>query len=100
MECGKEISDKAPVCPHCGYVVNAGTPVNKTLVQLDSAPNKRRKYKVRLLVFMPMWALGSMATLGSIVSHENGKLWFWFLVATVGLVGTISSSIGHWLAEP
>lgn len=25
-ECGKEISDKAPTCPNCGYPINTDTP--------------------------------------------------------------------------
>ena len=38
QECGKEISDKATSCPHCGAVTNESLPLgmNKTQVAKDA----------------------------------------------------------------
>ena len=96
LECGKEVSDKAAACPNCG---NPDQP-NKVSVQLDTAPQKRRKYRVRLIIFMPMFVFGSLFFIGSLMSGEGGKIAFWFIVALVGFIGSIASRLGHWLSEP
>jgi hypothetical protein len=96
-ECKKEISDIAPACPHCGMPMKT-TP--SSMIQLDTAPNKRRKYKVRMLIFMPMFIIGSPLAMFSMFSGEGGKIAFWSIVAVIGFIGLIASAIGHWLAEP
>ena len=96
-ECGKEISDQATMCPYCGCPTGQ---MRKTLVQIDTAPKKRRKYRVRFLIFAPMFFLGVLFTMGSIASGEGGKLAFWFITGLVGFIGMVVSAIGSWLAEP
>lgn len=100
-ECGKEVSDKATACPYCG---NPRSQASKTLVQMDSAPNKRRKYRVRFLIFAPMFFFGSIfsmiAFFTGITNGNFGWAGIWFLVALVGLIGLIVSAIGSWLAAP
>jgi len=39
-ECGRDVSDSAVSCPHCGHPISSN---NKTVVQLDSAPGKRKR---------------------------------------------------------
>lgn len=64
-ECGKEISDKAASCPHCGCPVShPQTQVEKTVIQ-DNLPNTKPKKKghgclisfvVILLIFCAMFS--------------------------------------------
>ena len=96
-ECQKEISDKAVSCPYCGCPT--GQPI-KTLVQLDSAPHKRRKYKTWSLVFTPMFIFGLMFGLISIFSGETGKIIIWFIIGFVGFIGMMVSDIGYYLNKP
>lgn len=35
LECGKEVSDKAPSCPNCGYPIAQATPLSSSLESLD-----------------------------------------------------------------
>jgi hypothetical protein len=71
-----------------------------TMVQFDAAPAKRRKYKVRLLLFIPMFFFGFPIALLSLFSGNGGQILFWLLIAFMGFIGMIASAIGHWLAEP
>ena len=96
-ECGKDVSDKASNCPNCG---NPANQVNKTIVQMDTAPHKRRKYRVRILIFMPMFIIGLPLAVFNLFSGDEGRFIVWLLVGVVGFIGTIASAIGSWLAEP
>ena len=97
LECSKEISDKAATCPNCGNPVNQ---VNKTMVQIDTAPQKRKKWRVRLLIFIPMFFFGSMLFVPSLFWGGGGIATFWFLIGLIGFIGMIISAIGSWLSEP
>jgi len=96
-ECQKEISDKATACPHCGCPT--GQPTN-TLVQLDSAPHKRKKYRQGFLIFAAMFFFGMMLALGNLSSGDSGKFALLFIIGLVGFIGMIASSIGSWLNKP
>ena len=96
-ECGKEISDKASTCPNCGNPINQA---NKILVQMDAAPQKRRKYRIQSLIFGPMWIFGLIFGFVCIFSGETGKMIIWFIIGFIGFIGTITSSIGLYLNKP
>jgi uncharacterized membrane protein YvbJ len=93
-ECGKEISDKASTCPNCGNPIKQ----SQVLVQMDTAPQKRRKYKIYLLITFPMVLFGPMFYIMSLLSGKGSI--FWFLVGLIGFIGMIISSIGYWLSKP
>jgi hypothetical protein len=100
-ECGKEVSDKAATCPNCGNPMNG---VNKTLVQIDSAPSKRRKFRIWFLIFAPMFFIGLILAMiwgsSAIMGGESRMLGFWILFAIVGFVGMVITAIRSWLAAP
>jgi len=72
-ECQKEISDKAVSCPYCGCPT--GRPIN-TSVQLDSAPHKRRKYRIQSLIFTPMFIFGLI--FGFVCIFWHWTYWFYW----------------------
>lgn len=100
-ECGKNISDKATTCPSCGHPTNKA---EKPLVQIDSAPRKRKKYRIGLLIFTPIFLVGIILSMiwwaSTITGGEGEQLGFWLFVTFVGLVGMIISKIGSWLSKP
>jgi hypothetical protein len=102
-ECGRDVSESATSCPNCGHPIKQEVQ-NKTLVQMDSAPNKRRKYRVRSLILAPIFFIslilgfiwvGSAATGG-----ENGMQGLWFFVAGVSFIGLVINKIQSWLNRP
>jgi len=94
-ECGKEISDKASTCPHCGNPINQ----SKVLVQMDTAPQKRRQYKIYYLISSVMFFFGLILYLKSLFSGEGGSI-FWFFVGLIGFASMIVNSIAYWLSKP
>jgi len=100
-ECGRDVSDSAASCPNCGHPISFN---NKTVVQLDSAPQKRKKYRVGILIFGLMFVVGSIFSMiwgfSAITGGEGGQFGFWFFVAAVGFIGMIASAIGSWLSKP
>jgi len=97
-ECGKDVSDKASSCPNCGNPIGVGN--KATVVQIDSAPSKRRKYRIWLLVFTPMFFVGSFFSLIWGLAGGDGQFGIWLFVAILGFVGMCVSAIGSWLAKP
>lgn len=97
-ECGKEISDKAPNCPNCGNPINHPS---STAVHMEPAPPKRRKYRVRLIIFTPMFFIGFfMAVIWGLSGNNSSITGFWSFIAVVGFIGMVVSAIGSWLAAP
>lgn len=100
-ECGKEISDKATACPNCG---NPITQVNKNLVQIDTAPQKRKKYRVGFLISVPIFLIGGTLSIiwgfSAISGGEKGQLGLWLFVAFIGFLGVVVNGIGGWLNKP
>lgn len=99
--CGHEVSDKATTCPNCGHPINQ---TNENLVQIDSAPQKRKKYRVRLLIFTPIFFIGLILSMiwgfSAMTGGEGGMFGFWLFVAGVGFIGMVVSAIGGWLSRP
>lgn|SRR3990167_6423620 len=96
-ECGREISDRASACPSCG---NPTAEARSTVIQLDSAPKKRRKYKILILLFTPIWIIGSFGVLGTLINSNEQTFAPWFLGACIGFIGMAIGVIGNWLAKP
>lgn len=71
-ECGREISDRAAICPQCGYPINTGRPhIQENTIHSESPKGKKR---------MPTWLLaliieGSLLLLigGIVVLFVNGN---------------------------
>jgi len=100
-ECGRDVSDSASSCPNCGHPISR---VDKNLVQIDSAPRKRKKYRVRLLIFTPIFFIGLILSMiwgfSAISGGKGGMFGFWLFVAFVGFIGMVASAIGGWLSRP
>jgi len=100
-ECGRDVSDKAATCPNCGHPINQ---TNENLVQIDSAPQKRKKYRVRLLIFTPIFFIGLILSMiwgfSAMTGGEGRMFGFWLLVAGIGFIGMVVSAIGSWLSRP
>jgi len=100
-ECGRDISDSAVSCPNCGHPINKD---NKTVVQIDTAPNKRRKYRVRSLILAPIFfisfILGLIWSGSAATGGESGMQGFWFFIAGISFVSLIINKIQSWLSKP
>jgi len=97
-ECGKEVSDKAKNCPNCGNPINSG---GTSTVQLDPAPNKRRKYRIRLVIFWPILLISAIPAIGWAFSDTSGgAAIFWYLLFWGSLVMVIASHISAFINRP
>lgn len=97
-ECQSEISDQALNCPKCGKPMKQNASVS---VQFDTAPQKRRKYRVRFLIFAPIFFVGLVFAIPLGLIYKSGWVFFFFfIVGLVGFIGMIASAIGSWLARP
>jgi hypothetical protein len=64
-ECGKEISDKAAICPQCGYPVNTGQPnLQENTIHSESPKGKKTLHPWLLALII----LGSLLLIGAIVA--------------------------------
>lgn len=63
-ECGREVSDKAAACPHCGAPVSSGESVQNRRVE-ESQPRKTSRWKwvvgVPVGTFILLMIIGSCA---------------------------------------
>lgn len=71
-ECGKEISDKATACPHCG-APNINAPTTQPS-HADSVPEPKKGGVLKWILGIPVGLLVVMLTIGSIVGNTpEGK---------------------------
>jgi len=87
IECGKEVSDKAPACPNCAYPLHAQT--------IEATGKKYKKNQLLSLVAMGLG--GGMIFTGIGNREPNGVLpvigGFLFLG---GLISYIRARVGAW----
>ncbi len=95
-ECKKEISDKATNCPNCGNPINE----NKTLIQMDTAPEKRRGLKVQALWLNGIFIISFFIFLMNLIAGNSEIAFFFFIVTFGTFIGGIINSIQYWLAKP
>jgi len=100
-ECGRDVSESAVSCPNCGHPIGQ---VNKNIIQIDSAPKKRKKYRVRVVIFGFMAVIGVLFTGGAFISGFSGNGWgalgLWLIITIVGFIGLIASGIGGFINSP
>lgn len=72
-ECGKEVSDKADVCPSCGY------PIKKV-------EEKKQKESVTSILSLVFLILGSMFDLVYMSTEENGGLAVVCLITSIAFM--------------
>ena len=85
-ECGKEMSDQADACPHCGFAVRRQV-VEATV----------RRYKRHHLAWMLLFLTGSVLTIRGISNHfEPVEMSLGFLLGTVSFIAMILSAIRAW----
>jgi hypothetical protein len=78
-ECKKQISDQAPVCPHCGYAQKPIT-IEKT----------SKSWKVVQLVAGFMFIVGLIS-----LSDKSLKDFSWYMIIVGFILGTVGR-IGAW----
>ncbi|MBR0090271.1 MAG: zinc-ribbon domain-containing protein [Lachnospiraceae bacterium] len=83
-ECGKEISDQAPVCPNCGCPVNAGAQEKTPQPSRAHAPQDAQTN-----IAPPTSRPGRGAAIASLVLGIIGVALFWaiHLATILGLIG-------------
>ena len=122
-ECGKEVSDSAKICPHCGYPLNKNKAVEQEVINVERTfsgePEEIKRYRKEIeLCYKRRFV---MITIGSILaglsillmilfsvlvlSHviRMTFLWYYFLIvmlclATAGgialiVVGAVTNSV-------
>lgn len=90
-ECGKEVSDKAKSCPHCGNPISSELTdgiVDARVVGTVEIVRTNKKWKKRTL-----WALGFMFL--GLMSMGNSVGLGFFLIF-VGFITLITAAIGSW----
>jgi hypothetical protein len=95
-ECQKEISNKATSCPNCGYPISE----SKTSIKIDPAPQIRRKYRERNLIFVPMFYFGTLIGIFLSIGGAKDTAIFFFVFSFIGFVGMIINGIGSYLNQP
>ncbi len=60
-ECGKEISDKATSCPHCGFVTDESLPLGMTKTQVTKDVQGCMKFF--LIMFATIFIIAIIAAL-------------------------------------
>ena len=107
-ECGKEISDKADFCPHCGYKNNSkvddvydwpyGNATNQTANRPQDKPQDYNQYDNRNQSYYNDYKNGvsdngvkakAFSILGFVLSLVSLLLALWGIVAVVGLIFSI-----------
>lgn len=97
LECGHEISDQAPSCPHCGYVftkesviVNDVNKVDLNISRIEKTDKKWKKFKA---LGLPLAIIGLI-----MVRHgaNSAAFVFGFLFAIIGFGLLVVSSVGNW----
>lgn len=78
-ECSHEVSDRAPSCPHCGYI--------RSVVK-SSTPSVREPEPTRIGIQEKHFVSGSIATICGIVLLVAGFL-IAFVISPLGVVLTI-----------
>ena len=95
-ECQKEISDKAYTCPNCGNPIKE----QKTTIQIDPAPLKRKVYRIRFLFFSSMSFFGFLLGSFLIIFGATTLAVIVFALSFTGLIGAIINVIGIFINEP
>ena len=69
-ECGKEVSDSAKSCPHCGYPLDKEQPVKQEVVdedrQFSSEPEEIKRYRREIEICRSRRVV--MVTIGSVLA--------------------------------
>ncbi len=105
-ECGKEVSDQATSCPHCGNPIND----NELKVQLSTNSEKPLKIepeltskkwkKAKLFSWLAIFfGLMIMGLSGGSWNSDNPIFWTGFAFIGYGIIALIVSRIGAWYAD-
>ena len=69
-ECGKEVSDSAKSCPHCGYPLDKEQPINQEVVdeakQFSNEPEEIKRYRREIDICRRRRVV--MVTIGSVLA--------------------------------
>jgi ribosomal protein L37E len=86
-ECGKEISDQADLCPHCGYAVRR--------IRVEATV---KRYKRHMLVWFLFLFSGGIIFVRGVSNHIDAlQMSLGFLLGFVGFLGMIvSAAVGWW----
>lgn len=83
-ECSKEVSNKAPSCPHCGTPIAAASDQTETGVVLTTVQETSKKLKIHILISACLFwggliliftAIGSVRAIGTLIMFI-GMIWY------------------------
>lgn len=96
-ECGREISDQAPSCPNCGFVVNQQTQATKVDLNFNKYELTSKKWKKYKIIGFPLLIIGLIMFMANLAPGTNpAGFVFGLLFTLVGVVLLIVSSLGNW----
>lgn len=85
-ECGKELSDQADECPHCGFAIRR--------LRVEATV---KRYKRHHAVWLVLFVVGAILTIRGISNHfEPLEMTFGFLLGTASFLAILFSAIGAW----
>ena len=107
LECGKDISDKASACPHCGNpTTTKGVQPIETVTRINTVEYTRKKWKGYILTGVIMLFVGALMFLINLMraitastsgTQPNGLLLLLgILLAAIGFIIFLVGSIGAW----
>jgi hypothetical protein len=108
LECGRDISDQALSCPHCGLPLKLqeikksgdGKKVELNINKYEMTSKKWKKFFLvatpLLIIGIPCFAYNVMAAMMSndLVSPWGSVIGFWF--SAIGGILFLIGAIGHW----
>jgi uncharacterized membrane protein YvbJ len=99
-ECSKEVSDKAPSCPHCGSPIAAAREQNETGVMITTIQETSKKFKLQIvlsacvfwggLIWMWIFAYNSGTNFSMVYIRTGG------LITIAGLIWYLITRFNIW----
>jgi predicted RNA-binding Zn-ribbon protein involved in translation (DUF1610 family) len=89
-ECGKDISDKAPICPQCG------NPLIDREDDVITIQRTKKKHKKDMLIGLFVFITGAIMFLKGIVEGSAGLSGFGFFLGLVGFTSVLIARVRAW----
>lgn len=86
-ECGKEISDKAQTCPHCG------NPIHPVIIEKTGKGWKLAKLISVIILILGLLLFSRILKAGGL---NDPLTWLGFCLALIGFISLLASKFGAW----
>ncbi len=103
LECKKEVSDKATVCPHCGNptIPQVSQPIVQAETKITSVEYTSKKIKRDIAIAVSILILGLILIIAGMANIASGKskgglMAFGVFIFFVGIFDAILVKISRW----